>query len=84
LFQCARIDKRVSIEATIGTLSQLVKEGKFNYIGMFECSADTLKRVDAVHPIATIEIEILLWSYEDETKEGKFGWHVTRNVLIAL
>lgn len=26
-----------------------------------------------VHPIATVEIEISLWSYEEETKKGKSG-----------
>jgi len=69
LFQCARVDKRVSIESTIGILSQLVKEGKFDYIGMSECSADTLRRAHAVHPITMVEIEISPWSYEDETKK---------------
>jgi len=69
LFQCARVDKRVPIETAIGTLSQLIKEGKFDYIGLSECSSDTLRRAHAVHPITMVEIEISPWSYEDETKK---------------
>jgi len=34
-----------------------------------ECSADTLRRAHAVHPITMVEIEISPWSYEDETKK---------------
>jgi len=69
LFECARVDKKVPIENAISTLSTLIKEGKFEYIGMSECSADTLRRAHSVHPIAAAEIEISLFSYEDETKK---------------
>jgi len=34
-----------------------------------ECSADTLRRANAVHPIAAAEIEVSPWSYEEETKK---------------
>ena len=34
LFQCARVDPNVPIENTITTLSELIKEGKFQHIGM--------------------------------------------------
>ena len=36
------------IEETIKFLSLFVKEGKFDYIGLSECSADTLRRANAV------------------------------------
>lgn len=54
------------------TLVTLVKEGKFTYIGLSECSADTLRRAVKVHPVAAVEIEVSPWSYEDETKKGTF------------
>ncbi|CDO72841.1 hypothetical protein BN946_scf185002.g26 [Trametes cinnabarina] len=69
LFECARVAKNVPIEDAIRTLAQLKKEGKFDHIGMSECSAATLKRANAVHPIAAVEIEVSLWSYEEETKK---------------
>jgi len=49
-------------------MAELVKEGKFDYIGLSECSAETLKSANAVHPIAAVEIEVSPWSYEEETK----------------
>ena len=47
-FQSARVDKTRPIEDTIKILSQLVKEGKFDHIGLSEVSAATLRRAHAV------------------------------------
>ncbi|KAI0831436.1 aldo/keto reductase [Trametes gibbosa] len=69
LFESARVDQRVPIEDAIRTLAQLKEEGKIGHIGMSECSAATLRRAHAVHPIAAVEIEVSLWSYEEETKK---------------
>ncbi|OCH92310.1 aldo/keto reductase [Obba rivulosa] len=68
LFQPARIDPKVGLEDIMQTLVQLHSEGKFDYIGLTECSAVTLRRAHAIHPIAVAEIEISPFSYEDETK----------------
>ena len=48
-----------SIEATVGALAELVKEGKIKYIGLSECSAETLRRAYKVHPIAAVQVSIL-------------------------
>jgi Aldo/keto reductase family len=48
LFESARVDPKVPIEDTIAVLAQLIKEGKFDYIGISEASAATLKRANAV------------------------------------
>ncbi|KDQ18023.1 hypothetical protein BOTBODRAFT_546723 [Botryobasidium botryosum FD-172 SS1] len=69
LFECARVDPDIPIEETIAVLAQLIKEGKFDHIGLSECSAATLRRAHKVHPIAAVEIEVSLWSYEEETKK---------------
>jgi len=69
LFECARVDSRVAIEDNIATLANLVKEGKFDHIGMSECAAATLRRGNAVHPIAAVEIEVSPWSYSEETQK---------------
>ncbi len=37
-----------SLEETYGTLEQLRKEGKFKYIGVSECSAETLHKITEV------------------------------------
>ncbi|TFK84623.1 aldo/keto reductase [Polyporus arcularius HHB13444] len=69
LFECARVPSDVPIEEVIKTLTGLKEEGKFSYIGMSECSAATLRKAHSVHPIAAVEIEVSLWSYEEETKK---------------
>jgi len=69
LFQCARVDPSIPIEEQVKVMAELVKEGKFDHIGMSECKAETLRRGHAVHPIAIVEIEVSIWSYEEETKK---------------
>lgn len=69
LFECARVDPNVPIEETIKTLSGFVSDGKFDYIGMSECAATTLRRGNKVHRIAAVEIEVSPWSYTKETKD---------------
>lgn len=53
LFESARVDKNVPIEDAIKTLAALIKEGKFDHIGMSECSAATLRQAHAVSPEET-------------------------------
>jgi pyridoxine 4-dehydrogenase len=71
LFECARVDPNVPIEEAVATMKDFVNEGLFDYIGLSETSAQTLAKASKVHPIAAVEIEVSLWSYEEETKKGK-------------
>ena len=48
LFQPARVARDVPIEETIRTLVALKEAGKFDHIGLSECSAATLRRAHAV------------------------------------
>jgi aryl-alcohol dehydrogenase-like predicted oxidoreductase len=66
LFYLHRIDRDTPIEESIGTLAQLVKAGKIRFIGLSECSVETLRRAHAVHPIAAVQSEYSLWSREPE------------------
>jgi pyridoxine 4-dehydrogenase len=59
------------VEQSIEALKTLVNEGKFDYIGISECRADTLRRAAKVATITAVEIEISPLSYEDETKKGE-------------
>ncbi|KAG8988710.1 hypothetical protein FRB90_002595 [Tulasnella sp. 427] len=68
LFECARVDPKIPIEEVMGTLKELIKEGKFDHIGVSEIGAESLKKAAAVAPIAAVEIEVSPWSYEEETK----------------
>lgn len=69
LFECARIDRNYPIEDTIAVLRGFVQEGLFDHIGMSECSAETLRKGNSVHPIVAVEIEVSPWSMEGETKK---------------
>lgn len=64
IFEPARIDPRIPIEETIKVLAEYVKEGKIGGIGLSECSAATIRRAHAVHPISVVEVELSLFSRE--------------------
>jgi aryl-alcohol dehydrogenase-like predicted oxidoreductase len=66
LFYLHRIDRTVPIEESVGTLAKLVASGKTRHIGLSECSAATLRRAHAVHPIAAVQVEYSVWYREPE------------------
>ena len=51
LFQPARRDSNHEIEQYAESLNEMVKEGKFDYIGLSEVSAETVRRAHKVSPI---------------------------------
>lgn len=66
LFYQHRVDPAVPIEDVMGMLADLVREGKIRAIGLSECSAATLRRACAVHPVAALQSEWSLWEREVE------------------
>ncbi|MEJ2695986.1 MAG: aldo/keto reductase [Candidatus Sulfobium sp.] len=66
LYYPSRVDPNVPIEDTVGTLGELVKEGKVRYAGLSEASSSTLHRACRVHPIAMLQTEYSLWTREPE------------------
>lgn len=60
LYYAHRVDPNVPVEETVGAMAELVREGKVRYLGLSECSADALKRANAVHPIAAVQSEYSL------------------------
>ncbi|KAF5367491.1 hypothetical protein D9758_003749 [Tetrapyrgos nigripes] len=69
LFEPARIDRKVGIEKTMETLVSLMKEGKFDHIGLSECNADTLRKANSIHPVSVAEIEVSPFEYREEQKK---------------
>ncbi len=67
LYYPARVDPDVPIEDTVGTLGELVAEGKVRHIGLSEAGGDTLRRAHAVHPLAMLQTEYSLWTRSPET-----------------
>lgn len=67
LYYVHRIDPHAAVlEETIGTLADLVGEGKVRAIGLCEVTPATLRRAAAVHPIAAVQSEYSLWTRDPE------------------
>lgn len=66
LYYAHRVDPAVPIEETVGTMADLVKEGKVRYLGLSECSPESLRRACAVHPIVALESEYSLLTRDVE------------------
>ncbi len=61
LFYLHRIDQTIPIEVPMNEMKKLVEEGKIKYVGLSECSADTIRRAHKIHPITAIQMEYSLW-----------------------
>jgi aryl-alcohol dehydrogenase-like predicted oxidoreductase len=68
LYYQHRVDQNTPIEETIGTVAELVAEGKVLNIGLSEASPDTIRRAHAVHPISALQTEYSLWTRDVETE----------------
>ncbi len=66
LYYMHRQDPEVEIEEIVGTMADLVKQGKVKHIGLSEVDAETLRRAHKVHPITALQTEYSLWSREPE------------------
>jgi pyridoxine 4-dehydrogenase len=62
IYRPARLDPNVPIEDTIGAIGELIKQGYVRHIGLSEVGAGTIRRAQAVHPIADLQIEYSLIS----------------------
>ena len=67
LYQPARLDGAVPVEDIVGTIADLVKDGYIRHIGLSEASAVSIKRAQAAHSIAALQIEYSLFSRGVET-----------------
>lgn len=56
LYQPCRLNDSVPVEDVIGTVADLIKEGKVRHLGVSEITADQLKKAHAVYPVSALEI----------------------------
>jgi aryl-alcohol dehydrogenase-like predicted oxidoreductase len=56
-----RVDPAVPIEDVVGTMADLVREGKVRFLGLSEAGEQTIRRAHAVHPISALQSEYSLW-----------------------
>jgi aryl-alcohol dehydrogenase-like predicted oxidoreductase len=68
LYYQHRVDPNTPIEETVGALAELVTEGKVLHIGLSEASPDTIRRAQAIHPVAALQTEYSLWSRDPEAE----------------
>ena len=66
LYYQHRVDPDTPIEETVGAMADLVQAGKVRYLGLSECSAHTLRKAHAVHPITALQSEYSLWTRDPE------------------
>ena len=68
LYYQHRVDKSVPIEEVVGTLVELIDEGKIRHYGLSEAGQQTIRRAHAVHPVTALQSEYSLW-----TRDGDDG-----------
>jgi aryl-alcohol dehydrogenase-like predicted oxidoreductase len=56
-----RVDPAVPIEDVVGTMGDLVREGKVRFLGLSEAGERTIRRAHAEHPITALQSEFSLW-----------------------
>lgn len=66
LYYMHRQDPQVEIEEIVGTMSDLVRQGKIKHLGICEANAEMIRRAHAVHPLTAVQNEYSLWSREPE------------------
>ncbi len=66
LYYLHRVDPATAIEETVAEMAKLVAEGKVGALGLSEVSGDTLRRAQAIHPIAAVQSEYSIFSREIE------------------
>ncbi|OQP57245.1 aldo/keto reductase [Niastella vici] len=67
LYQPCRLDNSVPMEDVIGTIADLIKEGKVRYLGVSEITAAQLRKAHSLHPVTALEIGYSLADRQIET-----------------
>ena len=68
LYYQHRVDPNTPIEETVGAMAELVKAGKVRFLGLSEAAPATIRRANAIHPIAALQSEWSLWTRDHETE----------------
>ncbi len=68
LFYQHRVDPNVPIEEVAGAIQNLIKEGKIKHWGLSEAGVQTIRRAQAVQPVAALQSEYSLWWRETENE----------------
>lgn len=69
LYYAHRLDGKTPIEKTVEAMAELKAEGKIKYLGLSECSSESLRRAHKVHPITAVQIEYSPFSLDIENPQ---------------
>jgi len=83
VFCMSRVDPNVPIEESVGGMAELVREGKTRFIALSECSAESLRRASAVHPLASLQMEYSLLSRDAEEQSQIAGCKALGLAMMA-
>ncbi|MFD0573252.1 aldo/keto reductase [Kitasatospora gansuensis] len=62
LYQLHRVDPAVPLEETWGAMAEAVAAGKARRLGLSEVTVEQIQRAQAVHPVASVQSELSLWT----------------------
>ncbi|AXI80462.1 aldo/keto reductase [Peterkaempfera bronchialis] len=62
LWQLHRVDPEVPVEETFGAMAEAVAAGKALQLGLSEVSVAEIRRAQSVHPVASVQSELSLWT----------------------
>lgn len=68
LYYMHRRAPEIPLADSVGTMAELVREGKVRFLGLSEVSAAELDEAHAIHPIAALQTEWSLFSREVEAE----------------
>jgi aryl-alcohol dehydrogenase-like predicted oxidoreductase len=83
LYYVHRLDQVTPVEKTIEAMVELKNSGKIKYLGLSECSADSLRRAHAVHPISCVQIEYSPFCIDIELPQYRL-LEVARELGVAI
>ncbi|KAK0654633.1 Aldo-keto reductase yakc (NADP(+)) [Lasiodiplodia hormozganensis] len=69
LYYCHRLDGKTPVELTVRAMAELQAAGKFKYIGLSECSAESLRRACKVARIDVVQIEYSPFALDIESEQ---------------
>jgi aryl-alcohol dehydrogenase-like predicted oxidoreductase len=62
LWQLHRVDPDVPLQETWGAMAEQVTAGKVRFLGLSEVNVEQLAEAHAMHPVATVQSELSLWT----------------------
>ena len=64
MFEMARRDVTVPLAESLGTLAELVEEGKIGGVALSEVNAQTIRDAVSIVDVVAVEVELSLWTRE--------------------